>query len=143
VHDTHTAVTSVQLLLLLHPSAGWAGLSSDISFYLNSHHIDVHAWLAGRDARPVRVTAAAASGARHISAHCLLLTALISLPPPPHAGVMMFAISSLPVVCCLAVCWTARSNTNRCWHAVTQPSLSLFKPCDRISPPAPPLNPGH
>lgn len=65
----------------------WAGVSSDISYYLNSHHIDVHAWFvqgagagcsecvrllgdrltqphgrfAGR-ARPVSVFASAATG---------------------------------------------------------------------------------
>lgn len=42
--------------------ASWAGQSSDISYYLNSHHIDWSEWtLAGR-ARPVRVTATASTG---------------------------------------------------------------------------------
>ncbi|KAI8475160.1 MAG: hypothetical protein J3K34DRAFT_405520 [Monoraphidium minutum] len=41
----------------------WAGLSSDINYYLNSHHIDIHNWLAGHAARPVSVTALAAAGA--------------------------------------------------------------------------------
>jgi D-galacturonate reductase len=40
----------------------WAGLSSDISYYLNAHHIDMHAWIMQGHGRPVRVTAAAAAG---------------------------------------------------------------------------------
>ncbi|ORY74032.1 D-galacturonic acid reductase [Leucosporidium creatinivorum] len=45
--------------------AAWAGKDSDISYYLNSHHIDVHAWylegIAG-NWRPTRVTASASTG---------------------------------------------------------------------------------
>lgn len=41
----------------------WAGKSSDISFYLNSHHVDVHCWLVGGKARPLKVTAAASERA--------------------------------------------------------------------------------
>lgn len=41
---------------------GWAGLSSDISFYLNSHHIDWLAWTLQGRAVPVQVTAAASLG---------------------------------------------------------------------------------
>lgn len=40
----------------------WAGKSSDISYYLNSHHIDFHEWVAGDSSRPVRVTACASTG---------------------------------------------------------------------------------
>jgi len=40
----------------------WAGLSSDISYYLNSHHIDYHEWCMQGKARPVRVTAHASTG---------------------------------------------------------------------------------
>ncbi len=40
----------------------WAGKSSDISYYLNAHHIDFHAWAAGDFARPVQVHASAATG---------------------------------------------------------------------------------
>lgn len=40
----------------------WAGKSSDISYYLNSHHIDYHEWLVREGARPVRVTAVASTG---------------------------------------------------------------------------------
>ena len=39
---------------------GWAGKSSDISYYLNSHHMDVHAWSVRGASRPERVTAFAA-----------------------------------------------------------------------------------
>jgi len=41
----------------------WAGKSSDINFYLNSHHIDVHNWMVSHMSHPTRVTALAATGA--------------------------------------------------------------------------------
>lgn len=40
----------------------WAGKSSDISYYLNSHHIDYHEWCLHGKARPIRVTAHASTG---------------------------------------------------------------------------------
>jgi D-galacturonate reductase len=40
----------------------WAGKSSDISYYLNSHHIDFHEWCVGETSRPSRVTAVASYG---------------------------------------------------------------------------------
>jgi D-galacturonate reductase len=40
----------------------WAGRSSDISYYLNSHHIDLLDWMIGDRARPIQVTALAATG---------------------------------------------------------------------------------
>ena len=40
----------------------WAGKSSDISYYLNAHHIDFHAWAVAKFARPLRVFASAATG---------------------------------------------------------------------------------
>lgn len=40
----------------------WAGKSSDISYYLNSHHIDIHNWSVQSFAQPVRVTAMASRG---------------------------------------------------------------------------------
>lgn len=40
----------------------WAGRSSDISYYLNSHHIDFHEWCAHGQSRPIRVTACEARG---------------------------------------------------------------------------------
>ncbi|GJP55349.1 hypothetical protein CLOM_g14320 [Closterium sp. NIES-68] len=46
----------------LHTFAGWAGRSSDISFYLNSHHIDFHAWSVQGQSRPMVVVASAARG---------------------------------------------------------------------------------
>jgi D-galacturonate reductase len=43
----------------------WAGKSSDISYYLNSHHIDWSEWTLAGIARPVRVTATASTGIAH------------------------------------------------------------------------------
>lgn len=40
----------------------WAGKSSDISYYLNSHHIDFHEWAVGETSRPTKVTAMASTG---------------------------------------------------------------------------------
>jgi D-galacturonate reductase len=43
----------------------WAGRSSDISYYLNAHHVDFHHWSVGAFAVPVSVTAIAATGVAH------------------------------------------------------------------------------
>lgn len=43
----------------------WAGVSSDISYYLNAHHIDFHNWSVGAFAAPVSVSALAATGVAH------------------------------------------------------------------------------
>ncbi|MCH1418923.1 MAG: Gfo/Idh/MocA family oxidoreductase [Akkermansiaceae bacterium] len=40
----------------------WAGKSSDISYYLNAHHIDFHCWALGGLARPISVIASASTG---------------------------------------------------------------------------------
>merc|ERR1711884_791240 len=40
----------------------WAGLGSDISYYLNSHHIDLHVWAMEGVARCVSVAGVASSG---------------------------------------------------------------------------------
>ena len=40
----------------------WAGKSSDISYYLNSHHIDFNVWAYGHRARPTVVRGSAATG---------------------------------------------------------------------------------
>nr|VFJ92730.1 MAG: D-galacturonate reductase [Candidatus Kentron sp. H]VFJ93257.1 MAG: D-galacturonate reductase [Candidatus Kentron sp. H]VFK00454.1 MAG: D-galacturonate reductase [Candidatus Kentron sp. H] len=40
----------------------WAGRGSDISYYLNSHHIDLHAWMMAGRGRPLTVTALGADG---------------------------------------------------------------------------------
>ena len=40
----------------------WAGKSSDISYYLNSHHIDFHCWSVKEFATPVSVTAMSSTG---------------------------------------------------------------------------------
>jgi D-galacturonate reductase len=40
----------------------WAGKSSDISYYLNSHHVDFSEWTLAGIARPIRVTATSSTG---------------------------------------------------------------------------------
>jgi D-galacturonate reductase len=40
----------------------WAGKGSDISYYLNSHHIDFHEWCVGETSRPISVVAMASTG---------------------------------------------------------------------------------
>jgi D-galacturonate reductase len=40
----------------------WAGKSSDISYYLNSHHVDFSEWTLAGIARPVRITGTASTG---------------------------------------------------------------------------------
>jgi len=40
----------------------WAGRDSDISYYLSSHHIDIHCWMMQGKAVPTRVVASAATG---------------------------------------------------------------------------------
>jgi len=40
----------------------WAGISSDISYYLNSHHVDFHEWVMEGRARPIRVVGMGATG---------------------------------------------------------------------------------
>ena len=42
--------------------AAWAGKSSDISYYLNAHHVDFNVWAASAFARPIAVHAMAATG---------------------------------------------------------------------------------
>jgi D-galacturonate reductase len=46
----------------LHTFKQWAGKSSDISYYLNSHHVDFHEWCMGHSSRPIKVTATASEG---------------------------------------------------------------------------------
>lgn len=43
----------------------WAGKSSDISYYLNSHHIDFSEWCLHEIARPIRVVATSSTGVAH------------------------------------------------------------------------------
>lgn len=40
----------------------WAGKSSDISYYLNAHHIDFNVWSVSHAARPLSVTALGSTG---------------------------------------------------------------------------------
>jgi D-galacturonate reductase len=48
--------------LQLETFRAWAGVSSDISYYLNSHHVDILAWALEGRARPESVVAAASRG---------------------------------------------------------------------------------
>jgi D-galacturonate reductase len=54
--------TMTQCKTQLDTFRGWAGKSSDINYYLNSHHIDIHCWACLPFARPVKVTAMASTG---------------------------------------------------------------------------------
>jgi len=54
--------TMTQCKTQLDTFRGWAGKSSDINYYLNSHHIDIHAWSCLHIAKPIRVTAMASTG---------------------------------------------------------------------------------
>lgn len=40
----------------------WAGIHSDISYYLNTHHIDLHAWIMEGRGRPLTVSASVSAG---------------------------------------------------------------------------------
>ncbi len=42
--------------------SAWAGKSSDISYYLNAHHVDFHLWAVSSQARPIRVRASGSTG---------------------------------------------------------------------------------
>ena len=49
--------------LQLETFKSWAGVSSDISYYLNSHHVDFHEWvMSGGRGRPLRVVGMGATG---------------------------------------------------------------------------------
>ncbi|KAJ3416586.1 hypothetical protein HDV05_000868 [Chytridiales sp. JEL 0842] len=46
----------------LHTFKGWAGVSSDISYYLNSHHIDLLTWTLPKETQPITVVASCGTG---------------------------------------------------------------------------------
>jgi len=46
----------------LHTFSQWAGTGSDISYYLNSHHVDFHCWAMQGIARPTRIVAMKSTG---------------------------------------------------------------------------------
>ncbi|KAJ1549560.1 hypothetical protein HK405_010524 [Cladochytrium tenue] len=56
----------------LHTFKAWAGKSSDISYYLNSHHIDLLTWALQGRAKPISVTASAATGVATSKEHGLV-----------------------------------------------------------------------
>ena len=51
-----------QPLRQLRTFSRWAGIRSDISYYLNAHHIDLLCWMMAGRGRPERVTASRAAG---------------------------------------------------------------------------------
>ncbi len=61
-HFSHFSAYMSQPKSQLETFRSWAGKSSDISYYLNAHHIDFLHWAVGGTARPVAVTALAARG---------------------------------------------------------------------------------
>jgi D-galacturonate reductase len=54
--------TMTQRKVQLDTFAGWAGKASDISYYLNSHFIDICCWALEGRARPEQVSAMASTG---------------------------------------------------------------------------------
>ncbi len=61
-HFGHFAAYMSQPKSQLETFRAWAGKSSDISYYLNAHHVDFLHWAVGHQARPIRVTAIASNG---------------------------------------------------------------------------------
>lgn len=61
-HFGHFAAYMSQPKSQLETFRAWAGKSSDISYYLNAHHVDFVHWAVGHQARPVRVTSLASNG---------------------------------------------------------------------------------
>ncbi|KAK3268274.1 hypothetical protein CYMTET_23213 [Cymbomonas tetramitiformis] len=54
--------TMTQAKTQLDTFRAWAGKSSDINYYLNSHHIDIHCWSCLKFARPTRIIGMACRG---------------------------------------------------------------------------------
>lgn len=79
----------------------WAGKDSDISYYLNSHHIDVLVWLLNGQAYPTKVTASASAGVATEEYGCVkgtedtitLLVEWQSSNSPTHRGTAIFTAS--------------------------------------------------
>jgi len=62
----------------------WAGLSSDISYYLNSHHVDFSEWVWGDKSRCVRGWPTAEHGPYSATTHAgMVQSAPHLLPPSP------------------------------------------------------------
>lgn len=61
-HFGHFAAYMSQPKSQLETFRSWAGKSSDISYYLNAHHVDFLQWAVGHQARPITVTAIASNG---------------------------------------------------------------------------------
>lgn len=92
---TYLAAYMSQPKLQLETFRAWAGLSSDISYYLNSHHVDFTEWVLAGRGRPRRVTAAAADGvaAARLGRACedaITLTVEWENVPSGHRGVAVY-----------------------------------------------------
>ncbi|MGE9271150.1 MAG: Gfo/Idh/MocA family protein [Verrucomicrobiales bacterium] len=61
-HFGHFSAYMSQTKSQLETFRSWAGKASDISYYLNAHHVDFLNWAIGAKARPVSVTALASQG---------------------------------------------------------------------------------
>ena len=78
----------------------WAGLSSDISYYLNSHHVDICCWLVSNsNYRCVKVTASASQGIanailyRKMEDTIVLMTEWVNPDIPSSLAVAVFTAS--------------------------------------------------
>ncbi|KAG8948596.1 hypothetical protein FRC04_009498 [Tulasnella sp. 424] len=80
----------------------WAGKDSDISYYLSSHHIDIHCWYVEGKSIPTRVVASAATGiATSEPYNCVeetedTITLMVdwqSLENPKHKGTAIYTAS--------------------------------------------------
>ncbi|KAH7104773.1 NAD(P)-binding protein [Auriculariales sp. MPI-PUGE-AT-0066] len=80
----------------------WAGKESDISYYLSSHHIDIHCWIMQGRGVPTRVVASAATGiATSEPFNCVpqtedTITLLVdweSISGPKHRGTAVYTAS--------------------------------------------------
>ncbi|KAJ3016051.1 hypothetical protein NUW54_g890 [Trametes sanguinea] len=100
----------------------WAGKDSDISYYLSSHHIDIHCWIIQDKAVPTRVMASAATGiATSEPYNCVpqtedTITLLVdwqSLSSSKHKGTAVYTAS-----------WTAPLksgvHTNQHWYYMAE-----------------------
>lgn len=64
-HASHFTSFMSQPKSQLDTFAAWAGKASDISYYLNAHHVDFSAWALADIARPISVYATASTGVAH------------------------------------------------------------------------------
>lgn len=104
----------------------WAGISSDISYYLNSHHIDLHVWALQNKAKCIGVTAFASNG----------VAAAKMLGRDCEDTVRGDVWKCLTVFCDVGHCWSPQITINALWentgsgaigHAVYTSSWTAIK----------------